>query len=425
LAVRPVKSFLHTSMSMSTTKLLLVSLACAGLGRRVQNPGTLREELQKLSSSAQLSDAQGLEQPTENRSLKLLTALLLAIRDPAAAWQSVQLGGGSATSHLQSDRSKSLSAVVMRPYREENRAPRRAPRRHANVPYQPEEVEDRHAWKEPRAPKAPKIDKGPLIEERRVLRGVIGIAIEQQQWKREVLKEKRKRSGGAPSMFIDSDDFKEAYALQQRHAEQIDQRIERTDMTEERLLELRDSLFDSNLTEVRRTLEEELRLGKRLQKYDFNASRHAQWGRPEGFGGLVIRSPRGLPILVERKNMKDKKSLMNLAKRSDQWFQIHDGKGPRVLLRTSMVPGISKGYRECMEMAADLAAYFSREYKDEKPWLRPETFKVYWTGPQRHKGGRRIGKVKKNEIFGRVVAKPDRVHNLARDAQEIQGWLYS
>lgn len=224
-------------------------------------------------------------------------------------------------------------------------------------------------------------------------------------------------------MFIDSDDIESVYALQQHNAEQLDRRIDRTDEREERLLDIRDSLFKANLTEVRRMLEEDLLLGKRLQKYDWNAERHAQWGRPEGFKGLVIRSPNGLPILVERKGMKDKKPLMNLAKRTDQWFQIPDGKGPRVLLRTSMVPSISKSYRACMEMAADLAAYFSREYQDEKHWLRPEELLVYWAGPQRHKGGSRIGRQKKNEIFGRIWAKPGRVHDLARDAQEVQGWI--
>ena len=37
--------------------------------------------------------------------------------------------------------------------------------------------------------------------------------------------------------------------------------------------------------------------------------------------------------------------------------QVSEGGGSRVLLRTSMVPHLAKSPRECMEMAADLAAW--------------------------------------------------------------------
>ena len=89
-----------------------------------------------------------------------------------------------------------------------------------------------------------------------------------------------------------------------------------------------------------------------------------------------------------------------------------------MLLRTSMVRSLVKSSRECVETAADLAAYFSDSRR------RPEGVKVMFTD-SRHvaKRGSRVGQMKVAKRLGTVWAQPERVAELARDAQEEQGWL--
>ena len=45
-----------------------------------------------------------------------------------------------------------------------------------------------------------------------------------------------------------------------------------------------------------------------------------------------------------------------LGRGTDLFFQVCEGRGSRVLLRTSMVRSLVRSPRECMETAADLAA---------------------------------------------------------------------
>ena len=97
--------------------------------------------------------------------------------------------------------------------------------------------------------------------------------------------------------------------------------------------------------------------------------------------------------------------------------QVSEGRGSRVLLRTSMVRSLVRAPRECMESASDLAAFFS----DAR---RADEVKVMYTD-SRHvaKRGGRVGQLKESKRLGVVWAKPARVADEARDAQEEQGWL--
>merc|ERR1719401_984749 len=92
-------------------------------------------------------------------------------------------------------------------------------------------------------------------------------------------------------------------------------------------------------------------------------------------------------------------------------FRVGRGTGSRVLLRTSMVKHLSKSPRECLEMAADIAAYFSgSRYKDR--------VEVTYT-KSKDGGGRR----KFSDKLGRIFARPHRVEDKVREVQEEQGYL--
>jgi hypothetical protein len=74
-----------------------------------------------------------------------------------------------------------------------------------------------------------------------------------------------------------------------------------------------------------------------------------------------------------------------------------------------------------MEMAADLAAYFS----DSRPSANWETDVQVMFTDSRHvaKRGTRVGQMKENKKLGMLWARPSRVADVAKKAQEVQGWL--
>ena len=86
------------------------------------------------------------------------------------------------------------------------------------------------------------------------------------------------------------------------------------------------------------------------------------WGRPNGFTGLLFLSPHGVPILVgdasdAGSGGQGSRSLRAVGgSGGDLWFQVREGRGAAVLLRSSMLRGL-KGSRACAQMAADLAVH--------------------------------------------------------------------
>ena len=69
--------------------------------------------------------------------------------------------------------------------------------------------------------------------------------------------------------------------------------------------------------------------------------------------------------------------LRRVSRGTDLWFQAVEGRGSRVLLRASMVRGLSRAPRECVEHAAHLAAYFSEQrYADEVEVMWTDSRKV-------------------------------------------------
>ena len=257
-----------------------------------------------------------------------------------------------------------------------------------------------------------------VSDERRLLRGVLTEALDAQQRKRLALEEQLERHAAAPLAEVPSTaDERKALAKAARALEALPQRLKDTDAASERLSELLGSLRGrANLAALRSDVEQ-MGLGGRLQTFDVDTMAFRQFGRPDGFDGLVINSPRGVPILVAQQSFKDG-LLRRVSRGSDLWFQVREGRGSRVLLRTSMLPNLTRSPRECMEMAADCAAFFS-------DWRHSaDDVEVIFTDP-RHvaKRGTRVGQMKDSKRLGIIRALPQRVKHECRDAQEEQGWL--
>ena len=253
--------------------------------------------------------------------------------------------------------------------------------------------------------------------EKRLLRGVMVEALEAQQRKRTGLEEQLERTEAAPLLNSGDEKAVKAYAKALRRAAQVPVRLSEVDAAETKLAELQTKLRSGgDVVEIRLQLELELGLTERLASFDVDAMAQGQWGRPAGFDGLVLESPRGVPILVARQSFSDD-LLRRVSSGTDLWFQVSEGRGSRVLLRTSMVRSLVRSPRECMETASDLAALFS----DAR---RSDEVKVMYTD-SRHvaKRGGRVGQLKESKRLGVIWAKPARVVDEARDAQEEQGWL--
>jgi predicted ribosome quality control (RQC) complex YloA/Tae2 family protein len=220
----------------------------------------------------------------------------------------------------------------------------------------------------------------------------------------------------------DADKAAKLRAKAERRAQQVPQHLAEVAAKETRLDALLGQLATrgADLALVRSEMEA-MGLQERLKTFDLNKAAHDQRGRPDGFTGLVLESPRGVPILVGPRTFADP-LLRRVGRGTDLWFQVAEGKGSRVLLRTSMARHLTKSSRECMEMAADLAAHFS----DSRPrgWDAEATVEVMYTD-SRHvaKRGTRVGQMKDSKKLGTIWAKPARVANAAREAQEEQGWM--
>ena len=208
----------------------------------------------------------------------------------------------------------------------------------------------------------------------------------------------------------------------ERRAQQMPQYLAEVAVTETRLGALLGQLDTrgADLTLLRSEMEA-LGLQERLKTFDLNKAALNQRGRPDGFAGLVLESPKGVPILVGPRTFADP-LLRRVGRGTDLWFQVAEGKGSRVLLRTSMARHLAKSPRECMEMAADLAAHFSDSWP--RGWDAEATVEVMYTD-SRHvaKRGTRVGQMKDSKKLGTMWAKPSRVATAAREAQEEQGWM--
>ena len=138
-----------------------------------------------------------------------------------------------------------------------------------------------------------------------------------------------------------------------------------------------------------------------------------EYGRPNGFDGSIFYTKAGVPILVGKPKAHKDECLRRISQGTDLWFQVEDYNGSRVLLRTSLKRGL-KGSKECMQMAADIAARFSdqydyNDYDDEEQ----KGINVMYTD-SRHvaKRGGKVGQMRQRKSLGRILGYPHNVHDL-------------
>lgn len=249
------------------------------------------------------------------------------------------------------------------------------------------------------------------------MRGVLQQELEIQQNARLHLETELTRSRDV----VDIDDTK-ARAKAAKRAEAVPRRLaevtSRADRLEALLARSRGAADEPAVDALYHEMSEDGLVAK-LETFDAEAAARDQHGRPDGFEGLVLPSPRGIPILIARRSFSDE-LLRRVGRGNDLFFQAVEGRSSssRVLLRTSMDRSLSKSPRECVEFAADLAAFFGASRGDD------DAVEVMYTDARKvAKRGSRVGQLKPKKRLGTVWARPERVADVARAAQEDQGWL--
>ena len=257
-------------------------------------------------------------------------------------------------------------------------------------------------------------------QKRRVLRGVLQQELEGQHRARVNLEAQLERRRDVDD--DDGEEYAKEYAKAVRRAAAVPRRLvevtRRGEQLEALLERSRATTDDASVDDLYHEVGAD-GLADRLETFDVDAAARDQFGRPAGFDGLVISSPRGVPVLVARRSFSDE-LLRRVGRGADLWFQAIEGRGgSRVLLRTSCVPSLSKSPRECVEFAADLAAHFGGGARGGD-----DAVEVMYTDSRRvAKRGSRVGQLKPKKRLGTVWARPGRVADAAREAQEDQGFL--
>jgi len=131
-----------------------------------------------------------------------------------------------------------------------------------------------------------------------------------------------------------------------------------------------------------------------------------EFGRPNGYDGLIFYTPSGVPILVGKKGSHSDETLRQISQGMDLWFQIEGYCGSRVLLRTSLKRSL-KGSKSCIQMAADLAAYYSDDRWENKVPI------MYTDSRHVAKRGTKAGQMKKQKSFGRIIGHPKSMEDVA------------
>ena len=252
---------------------------------------------------------------------------------------------------------------------------------------------------------------------RRVLRGVLRQELEGQHRARVNLEAELERRRDVDG--DDGEEYAKEYAKAVKRAAAVPRRLVEVTRRGEQLEALLERSRGATEDEVNNLYQEVAdELADKLEAFDADAAARDQFGRPTGFDGLVMSSPRGIPVLVARRSFSDE-LLRRVGRGTDLWFQCVEGRGSRVLLRTSCVPSLSRSPRECVEFAADLAAHFGGGARGGD-----DAVEVMYTDSRRvAKRGSRVGQLKPKKRLGTVWARPGRVADAAREAQEDQGFL--
>lgn len=137
--------------------------------------------------------------------------------------------------------------------------------------------------------------------------------------------------------------------------------------------------------------------------------RKGDFGRPQGFDGIIYYSNLGVPILVGKMGASRDDTLRRIAQGTDLWFQVEDYNGSRVLLRQSLIRG-TKNSKKCRQAAADIAAKYSIQGE-----CGEKSISVMYTDSRKvAKRGSKVGSMKKNKKLGRIFGHPEDADSLNR-----------
>ena len=186
-----------------------------------------------------------------------------------------------------------------------------------------------------------------VAADRRVVRGVLLEALEQQQCKKEALQDQLdKVQQAAPAALsaddADDEDVRKRLAKAARRAEQVPQHLAAVAAVEAKLEDLLAGLGSGPADAALLAELDAMGLGPRLATFDVHKASRKQWGRPDGFGGLVLESPRGIPILVAPRSFNDE-LLRRVGRGKDLFFQVC-ARGAR---ETPSVPNPHASRDEC------------------------------------------------------------------------------
>ena len=283
---------------------------------------------------------------------------------------------------------------------------------------------------------------------------VIAEALARQERIRQNLERERERSTGISADEKKGDE--KILVKNQRRKLIVQQKLKELQSTIHRLQEFRREIssFDRDDGKGKNSPEERIRQGLKdlgfesllvssdslTEKWLTVQELENEFGRPNGFTGLVFHSPNHVPILIGKMGAHADETLRRISQGSDLWFQVENYEGSRVLLRTSLC----RGYRDskaCMQMAADLAAYYStsrwRKYDDDGETIhgftagsnssssssnanhnqqqQQHTVNVMYTDSKHvAKRGSKVGRLRKKKSLGRIVARPGAVLEIAK-----------
>jgi predicted ribosome quality control (RQC) complex YloA/Tae2 family protein len=120
-----------------------------------------------------------------------------------------------------------------------------------------------------------------------------------------------------------------------------------------------------------------------------------------GWTGREFVSPLGVPILVGRNRRENEHLSLSVCRDPDVWFHVRGAPGAHVVLQMSRVKGKAPPSDECLQMSADLAAFYS-ELRDENKALVMFAAPRHVTKPN----GAPLGAVKVREEGGTIVGRP-------------------
>ena len=137
--------------------------------------------------------------------------------------------------------------------------------------------------------------------------------------------------------------------------------------------------------------------------------------RPRGkqpWTGRTLESPAGIPILVGRNRRENELLSLVIARDPDVWMHVRGTPGAHVVLRVSQA-GRRVPTDECMQMAADLAAFYS-DMRDERKAEVTYTSPKHVTKPPRSP----LGAVSLRREDGMWLGRPSDVPQELKEARE-------